>query len=186
MTERRIEYLSLTDLLSRLHPANPKNHDIPLIAQSFREHGYGSSGMLDDRTGLILCGHGRAETLAWMKEREEEPPRYIENRDGEWYCPVERGYSSMNDSQALAYITIDNQSTIAGGWDNEALAKLLITVKESEDSKLTSTGFTPGEFDHLLQELDPANYVKFPEYDESIADTVEYHDCPNCGHKWPK
>lgn len=26
----------------------------------------------------------------------------------------------------------------------------------------------------------------FPEYDESIADTVEWNECPECGHKWPK
>jgi len=28
--------------------------------------------------------------------------------------------------------------------------------------------------------------VEFPEYDESIADDVEYLTCPKCGHKWPK
>ena len=28
--------------------------------------------------------------------------------------------------------------------------------------------------------------VEFPEYDESVADDVEYITCPECGHKWPK
>jgi len=28
--------------------------------------------------------------------------------------------------------------------------------------------------------------IEFPEYDESIADEVEYLECPECGHKWPK
>lgn len=28
--------------------------------------------------------------------------------------------------------------------------------------------------------------VEFPEYDESIADEVEYLECPECGHRWPK
>jgi len=27
---------------------------------------------------------------------------------------------------------------------------------------------------------------EFPEYDESIADTVEYITCEKCGHRWPK
>jgi hypothetical protein len=27
--------------------------------------------------------------------------------------------------------------------------------------------------------------VEFKEYDESIADTVQFHECPACGHKWP-
>ena len=28
--------------------------------------------------------------------------------------------------------------------------------------------------------------VEFPEYDESVADEVEYIECPECGHRWPK
>lgn len=28
--------------------------------------------------------------------------------------------------------------------------------------------------------------ITFPEYDESIAEEVEYIECPECGHKWPK
>lgn len=28
--------------------------------------------------------------------------------------------------------------------------------------------------------------VAFKEYDESAADDVEYHECPACGHRWPK
>jgi hypothetical protein len=28
--------------------------------------------------------------------------------------------------------------------------------------------------------------IEFPEYDESTADDVKYHECPECGHKWPQ
>lgn len=28
--------------------------------------------------------------------------------------------------------------------------------------------------------------VEFKEYDESVADEVEYITCPECGYKWPK
>jgi hypothetical protein len=28
--------------------------------------------------------------------------------------------------------------------------------------------------------------VDWKEYDESAADDVEYIECPECGHKWPK
>jgi hypothetical protein len=27
---------------------------------------------------------------------------------------------------------------------------------------------------------------EWQEYDESIADEVEFHECPECGHEWPK
>jgi hypothetical protein len=30
------------------------------------------------------------------------------------------------------------------------------------------------------------NDIEFPEYDESVADDVEFCECPNCGHKFPK
>jgi hypothetical protein len=28
--------------------------------------------------------------------------------------------------------------------------------------------------------------IDWKEYDESAADDVEYIECPECGHKWPK
>lgn len=28
--------------------------------------------------------------------------------------------------------------------------------------------------------------VEFREYDESVADSVQYCECPACGHRWPK
>jgi hypothetical protein len=28
--------------------------------------------------------------------------------------------------------------------------------------------------------------VDFKEYDESVADEVQYCECPNCGHRFPK
>jgi len=28
--------------------------------------------------------------------------------------------------------------------------------------------------------------VEFPEYDESVADSVQYAECPECGHRFPK
>jgi hypothetical protein len=27
---------------------------------------------------------------------------------------------------------------------------------------------------------------EFKPLDESVADTVQYHECPECGHRWPK
>jgi len=33
--------------------------------------------------------------------------------------------------------------------------------------------------------IGPPN-VDWKEYDESTADDVEYNECPECGHKWPK
>ena len=84
--------MAVSELMTRLHPQNPKGHNIPMIAQSFVDHGFVSSGSIDQRTGLFLCGHGRTEALQYMIDQQMETPRYIDVKEDEWYCPVECGY----------------------------------------------------------------------------------------------
>ena len=90
---------------------------------------------------------------------------------------------------------------------------LVLDVSESEAKKLLAT-FDPlgamaeantAALDALLREVETSSQavgdmltalaeehgvippkVEFPEYDESVADEVEYHECPECHHKWPK
>ncbi len=62
-----------------------------------------------------------------------------------------------------------------GSWDFDTLAN------EFELPDLVEWGFEPFE---LGINNEPA--PEFKEYDESVADEVEFNECPNCGHKWPK
>jgi ParB-like chromosome segregation protein Spo0J len=62
-----------------------------------------------------------------------------------------------------------------GDWDFDVLAN------EFELPDLVEWGFEPFE---LGINNEPA--PEFKEYDESVADDVEFIECPNCGHKWPK
>ena len=63
----------------------------------------------------------------------------------------------------------------AGGtWDFDTLAN------DFEMADLLEWGFEEGEL------VGWAVPDEFPEYDESVADEVEYLECPECGHKWPK
>jgi hypothetical protein len=176
--QRRIEYMSVTEMMERRHPANPKDHDLGLIAQSFLVHGFGSSGMIDDRTNYFLCGHGRAETLDKMKREKMDIPRYVEARNGDWYAPVERGYKSLNDEQALAYIVMDNKATIAGGWDEVALTEMLQELANSDEIELTASGFDGDELDQILQDLNGAFIPDDNEQQEPILESeciVELH-----------
>jgi hypothetical protein len=184
--QRTIEYMPLAELVGRLHPQNPKNHDIGAIIESYKIHGYVASGVIDNRTGLFLAGHGRTVALDMMHKQGMTAPDGIRNGGDDWLVPVQVGYASKNDLQAKAYLAADNKLTIAGGWDEVALAELLQELANSDEIELTASGFDGDELDDLLRDIDPANHVAFQEYDESIADTVEYHDCPNCGHKFPK
>ncbi len=151
--KRRIEYMPVSELMKRLHPANPKGHDLEMIAQSFQDHGFVSSGTLDQRTGYFLCGHGRTEALQYMIDQQMDAPREIDQREDDWYCPVECGYESINDAQALAYLVIDNQATIAGDWDKQKLAELLTAVNNSEDIELPASGFDESQLKEIMTEL---------------------------------
>jgi hypothetical protein len=62
-----------------------------------------------------------------------------------------------------------------GNWNFDLLAN------EFEFDELVEWGFDPIELG-VIDEPFP----EFKEYDESIADDVEYIECPSCGHKWPK
>lgn len=64
-----------------------------------------------------------------------------------------------------------------GAWDFDVLAN------EFDVGNLLEWGFE--EVDLGLAGFDLSS-VEFKEYDESIADEVEYLECPECGHKWPK
>ena len=63
----------------------------------------------------------------------------------------------------------------AGEWDFDTLAN------EFELDELLEWGFQESDFFGHDYES-----VEFPEYDETVADDVEYLECPKCGHKWPK
>lgn len=60
----RIEYIAVSELMTRLHPKNPKNHDLGAIIESYRSHGYVASGVLDDR--LVCSWPGMAALRRWI------------------------------------------------------------------------------------------------------------------------
>ena len=72
-------------------------------------------------------------------------------------------------------LTVFLHKGAAGDWDFDVLAN------EFELPDLVEWGFEPFE---LGVNNEPA--PEFKEYDESVADDVEFIECPNCGHKWPK
>jgi len=65
-------------------------------------------------------------------------------------------------------------------WDAELLKMLAEETAVSGD-------VLPEMLEEILAELAAEQLPDtWPEYDESAADDVEYLECPECGHKWPK
>jgi hypothetical protein len=109
----------------------------------------------------LYNGHQRLKVLA-----EEYGPDYT---------VAVRVASRALSEKEREKLTIYLHKGASGSWDFDVLAN------EFEVDELLEWGFEP--FD-----LGGAGELpgEFPEYDESVADEVEWHECPECGHKWPK
>src|ERR1700674_4605399 len=84
-----VEYLPL----SGLKPAtrNPKNHQVETVLASMERFGYVAPMILDERSGRLVAGHGRLESLKRAKRAGQKPPDRIRVAGAEWLVPVVRG-----------------------------------------------------------------------------------------------
>src|ERR1700722_18613258 len=85
----RVEYLPL----SGLKPAtrNPKSHQVKTVLASMERFGYVAPMILDERSGRLVAGHGRLESLKRTKQAGQKPPDRIRVIDGEWLLSLGRG-----------------------------------------------------------------------------------------------
>lgn len=152
MPELRIEYIPLSELVR--WPRNPKDHDLGAISGSFKRFGFVTPIVIDERSGRLVAGHGRLDTLQSLKAQGKPAPNRIKNSpSGDWLVPVLRGISFENDTEAEAYIVADNRLTEIGGWDEFQLTELLADLA-SEDDGLIGTGYDEDDVDRMLQSLE--------------------------------
>lgn len=151
MTEtapRRTEYIPLDHLLA--DPANPKSHSVETIDASIGRFGVIDQIVRDDRTGYIISGHGRHETLTAMRNRGETAPDGVRvDASGHWLVPVVVGWASRTDAEARAALIALNRSTELGGWVDDALLDLLDGLDDYE-----GVGFTETDTDDLRARLE--------------------------------
>jgi hypothetical protein len=178
--ERRIEYLPIDGITEAI--TNPKEHDLDRVQASINTFGYVAPMIIDERTGRLIVGHGRLQSLQHRQAAGEDPPDGITtNPNGQWLAPVVRGWSSRSDADASAYLVADNRHTELGGWDHQALSDLLANIGDPDLIELT--GWDPAELDKLLTpESDEATPPEeFPPYDDDLPTS---YCCPSCGFKW--
>ncbi len=121
----RIEMMKLSELLTRKHLKNPKEHDVPALLGSFARFGFTAAPTIDETSGILVAGHGRCEALEVLRQRGAPPPKGIDEVGTEWMVPVVRDVSFANDEERDAYVIADNQHTITGGWNLDALTEML-------------------------------------------------------------
>mgnify|MGYP001594943060 CR=1 FL=1 len=155
-------------------PRNPKQHDLGLLHRSLSRFGFVNPLIVNEATGELLAGHGRLDTLEQRKAEGKPPPSGIEARDGEWLVPVVRGVS-LKGKEAEAFSVADNQTTIIGGWSEQALADIL------QEIDLDGVGFDAEDLERLLQDLQGPDLG--PELDERIAEGMALCVCEKCGNE---
>jgi hypothetical protein len=145
---RRTEYIPLEHL--RPDPANPKAHNVDVIDASIGRFGIIDQIVQDGRTGYIISGHGRDETLRRMRDRGDNPPEGIRvDASGNWLVPVIVGWASRTDAEARAALIALNRTTELGGWVDESLLDLLDNLDD-----FTGVGFTEDDTDDLRARLE--------------------------------
>jgi DNA modification methylase len=146
---RRLELMPLAKLKG--NPKNPKDHDVGLINQSLTRFGYAEAILLDERTQMIVAGHGRVDTLRAMKKDKQKPPAGVLEKDGDWLVLVQRGWSSKNDKEAGAYLIASNSTAEEGGWNEEAQTDLLRWLAKQGEEALLGTGYDQHDVERFIR-----------------------------------
>ncbi|MFB8235519.1 hypothetical protein ACFC58_03115 [Kitasatospora purpeofusca] len=165
---RYIEYMPLDEI----QPAdrNPKGHDDDGLDSSVEQFTFTEPGLLDERTGRLVAGHGRYETLARRRASGKEAPEgVVVTGDGTWTVPVVRGWASRDDAHAEAYLIASNHLTVKGGWDLPELAEMLGDLEAVDPALFAATAFDHEQLDTLLADLDPEGADGEQEEDEQPA-----------------
>lgn len=145
---RRLEYVPLSAV--EVAEINPKQHDPDAIARSINRFGFVEPIVLDERTGRLIAGHGRLAMLQAAEAEGIDPPEGIEPSADGWLVPVTRGWSSRSDAEAHALGVALNQTTVAGGFDHQALAELLQDLHADDEELVQALGFAEHDLSVLL------------------------------------
>lgn len=151
MDEVLVEYIPLSDIVEADN--NPKDHDIGQIYQSIKRFGFTQPIMMNEKTGKLLAGHGRLQTLQTMKDAGEKVPNRIKEKDGDWLVPVLKGISFEDDMEAQAYLIADNRLTELGGWNTGDLVESLQEMIEN-GLDLDGIGYDFEDLENLVLDID--------------------------------
>jgi hypothetical protein len=201
----RVELVPLETATAMAHQKNPKEHDVPALVASYRRFGFVAPPTIDEKTQVMVAGHGRCQALAQMKAAGEPAPAGIkvDPNDGGWSVPILRGIVFENDRERDAYVIADNQHTINGGWNIDQLSSLLaeIRIDGVDGFGLDGLGFDAVELGGLLSRFNepepkvdpeptgatsddppkPEDDGKFVHHDINVQTT---YCCPKCSYEW--
>lgn len=132
MTEIRYEQVPVEDL--KPYPGNARRGDVEMLRKSLRSHGQYRPIVVQESTGYILAGNH-----TWLAAQAEG------------WEKIDVGFIDVEDDQARRIVLMDNRSNDLAGYDQQALADLLIEL-----DTLEGTGYDSSDLDALIAEVSPA------------------------------
>jgi len=144
-------------------PRNPKLHNLGDIHQSINRFGFVNRIIINDTTGHIIAGEGRADALMQKKAAGTEPPDNIEVRPDDWYVPTDRINIPADEEEALA-IALNRIGE--NEWDDIKTAQILADL--AAQKRLDGTGFDGLAVDRLLKQTMPRERSQLVS-DEALA-----------------
>lgn len=179
-TDRAIELVRLEDI--QPDPRNPRHHDLDEIQTSVTRFGVVDLITVDNRTGRIVSGHGRHRALTELRKRGGEPPEGVQvDADGSWLVPVSVGWSSRDDSEAVAALISMNRTTELAEWVDDELLELLEDLGD-----LAGVGYDESDLDALRLELEAVSddVPDFSPDDSGLSelDKLAPKHCHQCGY----
>lgn len=151
-----VQYVTISEIDP--HPENANIGNLDAIKESIQVNGYYAPMIVQASTGYILAGNHR---YAAAKELGYEMVPVI--------------YVDVDDEEAKRIMVADNRTTRLGHDDDEALARLLTEIGESEQG-LMGTGFTHAELQTLqdaLEKFDPS-YQSEPDPESHGTDVDDW------------
>lgn len=180
MTATAERWIDLDDI--QLWGENPNIGDVGATYASIKQFGF--YGVFALWQGVCKGGNHSVKALRWLKKDGDWTPvgDGIRVIDGAWQV---RYYdiSHMDEATSNAFALALNRTSRLGHDDPAMLLTLLQEIGRESEALRESAGYDTDDVDALLQLVTLPEDTR--EYDESIADDVPMHTCPQCGHKFP-
>ena len=147
----QMELIPVDDL--KPNPRNPKRHAGATIGASINRFGMMEPVIRDRRTGYLVAGHGRRDSIIEMRDSGKKPPTGVLVDDtGRWLVPTVTSWASANDNEADAAIVALNRTSEIGGWDDVALFDILGHLSDLDS--LTGLGYGDADIDILRRSVE--------------------------------
>jgi len=154
----------------KAYPRNAKIHppqQVKLLAKSIQTNSF-INPIIIDVNNEIIAGHCRLEAAIWLGLKEIPT-----------ICA-----DHLTPEQVMAYRLADNKLAELAEWDKSLLAIELKQISIDTPELIISTGFTTGEADILIEELNLGDNEDTPDPADNIPDMSDADPISKLGDLW--